>query len=611
MSTAVKWSLSLCHVAIFFYGFHLQRDDKDLSDINTIGFSIYCSRGAALCLAFDMALIMLPVCRKLLSYISRISFALLGLGHGTISEGSQSRMTAYHKYMAYHVLAFLTIHVLGHCVNFYRLEQLGRGPAVGYHFQTWAGVTGYGMLLLLGIMYTTAHSRIRQRKYELFWYTHHLALVVMVLFSFHGYGCFVKTNEGQCRGYRSWRYVVLVSLIYLVERVLRAYEGHPSIALSSAIAHPGGAIELNFKHPSMHYRPGQHVYLNIPRLSKHEWHPFTITSSPIEPYISLDIRQDGDWTGNLGRLFGHGPETPRLEEPRKVLDRSLLPLIKIDGPYGGPKEDVLTYDHAVLIGTGNGITTFSGILRHIWFRHQETQSSRLQTLDLYWISRDANKLDWFQALFSMEKTLELFRTGLIRIHIYFTSTKAIPRRTLSRKPGQPGRSARDAPPLLPNLRTIDIVRRRYSEDDDEHEEEAELLSPWEDHRLGSGLTHSLISLTSIHSLPLSEHPSSFPGDSSTAPPQNILDSEERATRMMEEGEAIIGPHNIHYGRPDFAAIFDMMKHRIAQGSGTTSPPRESTTVGVFYCGSPGLGRTLARECKQVNSSRVRFEFNEE
>ena len=236
------------------------------------------------------------------------------------------------------------------------------------------------------------------------------------------------------------------------------------------------------------------------------------------------------------------------------------------------------------------------------FRHQETQSSRLQTLDLYWVSRDANKLDWFQALFSMEKTLELFRTGLIRIHIYFTSTKATPR-TVPRKTG-PRRNGREAPALPPSLRTIDIVRRRYSEDDDEHEEEAELLSPW-DHGLGSESTSSLITLTSIHSPP-SEYPSSFPND-----PPSILDSGERAAGGMEEGEAIIGPHNIHYGRPDFATIFDMMKHRIAQGSGTTLPSRESTTIGVFYCGSPGLGRTLARECGHVSSSRVRFDFNEE
>lgn len=366
MTTTVKAFLSICHVAIFVYGFQLQRNDTELSDINAIGFSIYCSRGAALCLAFDMTLIMLPVCRKLLSYVSRICFALLHLGQGTISEGSQSSLTGYHKYLAYHILAFLTIHILGHCVNFYRLEQLDRGKALDYHFGTWAGITGYWMLLLLGIMFMTAHRKIRKRNYEVFWYTHHLAILVMGFYAFHGYGCFVKTNDGQCRGYGSWRYVVLASLIYLAERALRAFESYKPLVLSSAIAHPGGAIELNFKQPSFHYRPGQHLYLNIPKLSKYEWHPFTITSSPIEQYISLDIRPDGDWTEGLGRLLGHGPETPKLEQAQAIQDRSLLPLIRVDGPYGGPKDDVLSFDHAVLIGTGNGITTFSGILRHIW-----------------------------------------------------------------------------------------------------------------------------------------------------------------------------------------------------------------------------------------------------
>lgn len=222
------------------------------------------------------------------------------------------------------------------------------------------------MLLLLGIMFVTAHRRIRKFNYEVFWYTHHLAILVAVFFAFHGYGCFVKTNDGQCRGYGSWRYVVLASAIYLVERILRMLESHRTIMLTSATAHPGRAIELNFKQPSLQYRPGQHIYLNIPRLSKYEWHPFTITSSPIEQCISLDIRQDGDWTGQLGQLLGHGRDRPRLEQAEPVLDRSIFPLIRVDGPYGGPKEDVLGFDHAVLIGTGNGITTFSGILRHIW-----------------------------------------------------------------------------------------------------------------------------------------------------------------------------------------------------------------------------------------------------
>ncbi|KAF9169803.1 hypothetical protein BGX20_009815 [Mortierella sp. AD010] len=541
-----------------------------------------------------MTLIMLPVCRKLLSYISRIIFALLNVGQGTISEGSHSNMTDYHKYLAYHIPVFLTIHVLGHCVNFYRLEQLGRGSAMSYHFGTWAGVTGYWMILLLGIMFVTAHRTIRKRNYEVFWYTHHLAILVMVFYAFHGYGCFVKTNDGQCRGYDSWRYVVLASLIYLAERILRAIESNRLIALSSAVAHPGGAIELNFKLPSMQYRPGQHIYLNIPQLSKYEWHPFTITSSPIEQFISLDIRQDGDWTIELGRTLGYGPETPRLEQAQVVRDRSLLPLIRIDGPYGGPKEDVLTFDHAVLIGTGNGITTFSGILRHIWFRHQETQSSRLKTLNLYWVSRDANKLDWFRSLFSMEKSMELFRTGLIRIHIYFTPRKS------ARNPSfkldssaQRHKVVASANPFQPPQ--IDTtVQGRYSNDDDEYEEDEELLSP-RDRPTGSNTT---ISLTSI------------PSHSSDSPPKISGVNEEaleRSVDNMEQGDAIIGPNNIHLGRPDFASIFEAMKDKILRNSASSGQIR----IGVFYCGSPVLGSTLAQECRRFSNSRIRFVFSEE
>lgn len=207
----------------------------------------------------------------------------------------------------------------------------------------------------------------------------------------------------------------------------------------------------------------------------------------------------------------------------------------------------------------------------------------------------------------MEKTLELFRTGLIRIHIYFTSTRSsIPSHVLSIPP----RKEREPHGLPPPLQTTDIVRRRYSEDDDEHEEEAELLSPWEQQHQGLdstiGSTSCLISLTSIHSPPSSDDRPTFAGTLHTV---DTLDSEERALGRMEEGEAIIGPHNIHYGRPDFAAVFDTMKRRIAHQGTTRST--NTTVVGVFYCGSPGLGRTLGRECARVSSSRVRFDFNEE
>ncbi|KAF9579490.1 hypothetical protein BGW38_004234, partial [Lunasporangiospora selenospora] len=608
MTKAIEALISLSHGAIFVYGFQLQRTDKELSNINTIGTSIFFSRGAALCLAFDMALIMIPVCRKLLSYISRI-MASLGFGHGAISEGSHSSSTRYHRFIAYHAAFFLIVHVLGHCVNFYRLQQLGKVSALSYHFGTWAGITGYWMLLLLGIMFATAHKKVRDKNFEVFWHTHHLAILVMVFFSLHGVGCFVKTNDGQCRGYNSWRYVVLASLLYLIERIMRVLESRKPIVLTSAVAHPGGAIELIFRDPTFLYRPGQHLYLNIPQLSRYQWHPFTITSSPIEQYITLDIRQDGDWTGQLGSLLGYGPDSPRLEQAQVIRDMSLLPLIRIDGPYGGPKEDVLSFDHVVLIGTGIGITPFSGLLRHIWFRHQETQRSRLKTLDLYWVSRHGNKLDWFRSLFSMEKTMELFRTGLIRIHIYITSppssgTSASFSRPVSRRGSQISQETSASAIGSPESRPLRLHRldelspRQYSDDDDDAAEHEELLSPKDTELNGS---NSLISLTPISSpQPGYERRHGSEG----------TDDNARAMDALENGEGdtgIIGPDNIHHGRPDFGKVLEDMKQRLCQAQqrqmegsdaelGSTlmaRSRRQQIKVGVFYCGSAGLGRILA------------------
>jgi hypothetical protein len=88
------------------------------------------------------------------------------------------------------------------------------------------------------------------------------------------------------------------------------------------------------------------------------------------------------------------------------------------------------------------------------------------------------------------------------------------------------------------------------------------------------------------------------------------DAYTRSLEDMEQGEsdAIIGPDNIHLGRPNFKLEFDGMKAKWSQGD---EPSRPQAKVGVFYCGSPGLGRTLGRECQRVSTARMKFSFVEE
>ena len=43
-------------------------------------------------------------------------------------------------------------------------------------------------------------------------------------------------------------------------------------------------------------KAGQYVFVHCPKVSKLEWHPFTLTSCPELDYVSLHIRLVGDWT---------------------------------------------------------------------------------------------------------------------------------------------------------------------------------------------------------------------------------------------------------------------------------------------------------------------------
>lgn len=43
-------------------------------------------------------------------------------------------------------------------------------------------------------------------------------------------------------------------------------------------------------------KSGQYIFLQCPSVSHLEWHPFTLTSAPEEPFFSVHVRAVGDWT---------------------------------------------------------------------------------------------------------------------------------------------------------------------------------------------------------------------------------------------------------------------------------------------------------------------------
>lgn len=385
-------------------------------------------------------LILLPMCRTLLRVI-RPKVPWLHL------DESQW----FHRNVAYSILLYTIIHTGSHYVNFFNVErsQVRKESAVEIHYSQAGGITGHIMLLCMLAMYTTAHANIRKQSFETFWYTHHLFIPFLLAMYTHATGCFVRDTAkpfspfagdpfwNHCIGYEGWRWELVGGVLYLIERIYREIRSRRETKILKVIRHPFDTMEIQFSKPSMKYKPGQWLFLNCPTVSGHQWHPFTITSCPFDPYISVHIRQVGDWTREFADAVGTGPAQSKLYNELDaegmyevaLADGQEMPAIRVDGPYGAPAEDVFNNDVAVLIGTGIGVTPWAAILKAIWHLRAASAEarieSRLRRVEFIWICRDTNSFAWFQALLSALEAQSLEQASgqgedFLRIHTYLT-----------------------------------------------------------------------------------------------------------------------------------------------------------------------------------------------
>ncbi|KAK2865091.1 hypothetical protein FQN49_003919 [Arthroderma sp. PD_2] len=261
----------------------------------------------------------------------------------------------------------------------------------------------------------------------------------------HATGCFVRDTANpispfagkqfwdHCIGYEGWRWELWGGGLYLIERLYREIRAARDTEIVKVVRHPYDAMEIQFRKPSLRYKPGQWLFLQVPDVSRTQWHPFTITSCPHDPYISIHIRQVGDFTRELGNRLGCGPEQAKDIDGLDPLgmyeiamqNGQTMPRIRIDGPYGAPAEDVFSNDVAILIGTGIGVTPWASILKDIWhYRAGPNPPTRLRRVEFIWICKDTSSFEWFQALLSSleAQSAEGASSGqeFLRIHTYLT-----------------------------------------------------------------------------------------------------------------------------------------------------------------------------------------------
>ncbi|XP_016499621.1 ferric reduction oxidase 2 isoform X2 [Nicotiana tabacum] len=275
------------------------------------------------------------ICLTFLFYpVSRGSSILPLLG--LTSEGS----IKYHIWLGHIAMTLFTIHgllfILFWAVSGRLHEMLKWDP---HYISNVPGEIG----LLVGlILWITTFPAIRRRMFELFFYTHYLYILFMAFFLLHTgmfYACIMLPGF----------------FLFLIDRYLRFLQSKQKVSLVSARVLTCETFELNFsKIPGLEYSPTSVMFLNVPSISKLQWHPFTVTSnSNLESdTISVVIKCEGSWTKKLYDVISLPSPVDRLE-------------VSVEGPYGPVSTHFLRHDTLVLISGGSGITPFISIIREL------------------------------------------------------------------------------------------------------------------------------------------------------------------------------------------------------------------------------------------------------
>ncbi|KAM6953269.1 NADPH oxidase 1 [Aplochiton taeniatus] len=417
-----------------------------------LGHALAWARAPAAVLNFNCMLILLPVCRNLLSLL-RGSFKCCG----RTMRKQLDKNISFHKLVAYMIALMTAVHVIAHLLNAEWYNNSRRGDyddlstalskledtdsstylnpirsilTPAQHtptylvFTTIAGITGVIITVALILMITSSMEVIRRSYFEVFWYAHHLFIVFFIGLVFHGAGRIVRSQqttdpphnvtlcqdefdewgiEPECPipqfagGFpQTWQWVIGPIIIYLCERLLRFIRYMQHVKYRKIVIRPAKVIELQLVKNGFKMDVGQYIFLNCPAISPLEWHPFTMTSAPEEDFFSVHIRSVGDWTQKLLKIVEQLPEGAQG------------PKMGVDGPFGTASEDVFDYEVSMLVGAGIGVTPFASILKSIWYKFKDSNPNlRTRKIYFYWLCRETHAFEWFADLLQvLEREME-------------------------------------------------------------------------------------------------------------------------------------------------------------------------------------------------------------
>ncbi|GAQ79930.1 putative respiratory burst oxidase [Klebsormidium nitens] len=463
----LMWLAANAGLFAYMYVYSMEKPEYQI-----VGFWFCIARGAGEALKLNLALILLPVSRL-------TTTTLWNHARGRAAALPVQSASTFHEIIGLALLFWTLLHAVVHLTATYpRLAAANAGrfeglvgdvygdaqPNYWALLKTQTAVTGFMIIAILLIAYPLAAPCVRRCRmknvvlrhvtgFEAFWYSHVLLLLCFPLVILHG-------SRRPLGGYpttSTWIWLAAPLLFYALDRGFRAariWRNRNRAPCLQAETFSGEVLGLTLaRPPGFDYRPGQYVFINCPRVSAFQWHPFSLTSAPSDALLRVHIRTSvGDWTSALGQTFhqaltgnSFATESTDLEAgkfPRVFLDADkpprvppvALPRLLLDGPYAAPSQDFARFKVVILIGAGIGVTPFASVvreyLRHLRPRFEENKSSvsasqetlfspaeqescapvatrhvaahgaaRLEKVYLHWVAKDRAALAWIERHF--------------------------------------------------------------------------------------------------------------------------------------------------------------------------------------------------------------------
>jgi len=294
------------------------------------------------------------------------------------------------------------MHTFAHIMNF-----ATKAEEVWSKFGWWIWFSGIGLLFCLTILVSAVHRNVRRNHFNIFYYTHLMYIPITILNIFHG---------ANFMGPNFWKFLLLgPGPIFLFERIYRYYISSIPVSLID-FTNMGVVTTISLgKEAFLHgYKEGHYAFINCPHVSKYDWHPFTISSAPQEPYITFHMRVQGEgsWTkrvkeyltlltppGKSSMELWHHDTVAGVRVKGNSTGPDGKPYFHLYGPCSAPTQHLGEYDEVMICASGIGVTPLASSMKSIVFHKWKTFVGRCfpDRAHFFWVCshRDVKSFRWF------------------------------------------------------------------------------------------------------------------------------------------------------------------------------------------------------------------------